>query len=121
MGRPNLNASSVSEARLEQARQIARRMIAQRKKRGLTQFELADSSGVSRDVIAKIETGQVYQPRGLAQLAEALEVTVSWLQFGEAPLTPAERQFLERLRALEPKDRRAVQQLVSSLAARPEE
>ncbi|MGD9602456.1 MAG: helix-turn-helix domain-containing protein [Gammaproteobacteria bacterium] len=92
-------------------------MIAQRKKRGLTQSDLANLSGVSREVIAKIETGQVRQPRLLAELAEALGVTASWLQFGEAPLTPAERQFLGRLRTLEPKDRRAILQLVASLAS----
>lgn len=57
-----------------------------RRARGLTQAELAEASGVERSHLAKIERGEVGEPRPdtLRRLAEALGVEVLDLLFGEA-------------------------------------
>jgi transcriptional regulator with XRE-family HTH domain len=59
---------------------MARRIKEWRAKRGLTQRELADGSGVSREYIARIELGQ-HDPTlsTLEKLAKALGVKVGRL------------------------------------------
>ena len=59
-----------------------------RRARGLTQAELAQASGVERSHLAKIERGEVEEPRTdtLLRLADALGVEVFDLIFGEASI-----------------------------------
>jgi transcriptional regulator with XRE-family HTH domain len=59
-----------------------------RRARGLTQAELAGASGVERSHLAKIERGEVVEPRPdtLRRLADALGVEVLELLFGEASI-----------------------------------
>ena len=59
-----------------------------RRARGLTQAELAEASGVERSHLAKIERGEVNEPRPdtLRRLAEALGVDVMHLLYGEASI-----------------------------------
>jgi transcriptional regulator with XRE-family HTH domain len=47
------------------------------------QEDLALHSGVSRDVIAKTESGTTRMPKQLGKLAHALEVPRAWLAFGD--------------------------------------
>jgi len=56
-----------------------------RRARGLSQAELAEASGVERSHLAKIERGEVEEPRPdtLRRLAEALGVEVVDLIYGE--------------------------------------
>lgn len=57
-----------------------------RRARGLTQQELAEASGVARSHLARIERGEVDEPRPdtLRRLADALGVEVLDLLYGEA-------------------------------------
>jgi len=59
-----------------------------RRARGLTQAELAKASGVARSQLARIERGEVDEPRPdtLRRLAAALGVEVLDLFFGEASI-----------------------------------
>ena len=56
-----------------------------RRARGLTQEDLAEASGVTRSHLARIERGEVGEPRPdtLRRLAEALGVEVLDLLYGE--------------------------------------
>lgn len=50
---------------------------------GLTQQQLADISGSNQAVIQKIENGNSRRPRGLVNIAVALNVNPAWLQMGD--------------------------------------
>jgi transcriptional regulator with XRE-family HTH domain len=60
---------------------IGERLLTQRKKRGMTQAELAKTAKVSQGLIARIERGQVKDPASSVsrRLAQALSVTADWL------------------------------------------
>ncbi len=68
---------AVFATREESARRIAGRVRAQRKKRGLTQQQLADLTGIRRPNIARLEGGaHAASLETLERLAAALETTV---------------------------------------------
>lgn len=54
-----------------------------RLKKGLTQAELAAMVFVTPDEINEIESGQLNQPMYILDLADALDVTPEYLQFGD--------------------------------------
>ncbi|QEQ96258.1 XRE family transcriptional regulator [Neptunomonas concharum] len=56
-----------------------------RKRRGLSQQEVADGIGVAQNAIAKIESGETKQPRKIEDIAAFLGVTSQWLLFGNGP------------------------------------
>lgn len=61
---------------------LAQRIKLIRKKRKLSQEELAKMVGVSQNAIQKIESGETKEPRNILQLSKALAVDPNWLQFG---------------------------------------
>lgn len=65
---------------------LATRFRWARNRKGLTQMQLAELAGVTRDVIARIETGQTQQPRNIKELATMLDVAPAWLMFGNADI-----------------------------------
>lgn len=67
---------------------IGKRIAEARKRKGLSQEELAAAIGVSVGTLSRNELGKS-QPRAerLEQLAEALDVTVGWLLTGESTTT----------------------------------
>ena len=50
-----------------------------RRRRALTQHDLAERSGVAQVTIARVETGSAARPSTVRRLAEALDVTVDQL------------------------------------------
>ena len=66
-----------------QATTVAERLRSKRKEKGWTQKQLAEITGSNQAAIQKIENGKSLRPRNLLKLAEALQVTPAWLQFGE--------------------------------------
>ncbi len=54
-----------------------------RRRRALTQHDLAERSGVAQVTIARVETGSTARPSTVRRLAEALDVTIDQLM--EAP------------------------------------
>lgn len=64
---------------------IAERIKGLRKSKGLSQEELADRIGVSRQAVSKWESGQnVPDPDKIILLSGALEVTTDYLLLGKA-------------------------------------
>lgn len=51
---------------------------------GLSQVELAEKAGTTQQAIQQAEKGKARQPRYLNQLANALEIPVEWMVFGDA-------------------------------------
>ena len=90
---------------------LSTRLAWARKRKNMTQGELADRSGVSRETIAKIETGIIKQPRNIAALASALDIEPAWLQFGAEAIDTLDNSVLEAafiLQSLSDDDREAL-------------
>ena len=87
------------------ARDIATRLVALRKARGITQVELAASLGSSQPLVSKMESGDLLiHAELLAKLAETYSVSADFiLGLEEATAMPPikDRRFLRRLPALD--------------------
>ncbi|WP_425334388.1 helix-turn-helix domain-containing protein [Pelagerythrobacter marensis] len=94
--------------------------------RSTDQSELAREIGVTQGAISKIVLGKTANSRLLPRIASHLGVSLPWLLGesehmegdSEAPLSSAERDWVEAMRALDPDDRKAVLRLTRSLARR---
>lgn len=69
----------------DRADTLAGRVRLARKRKGLTQSELARASGVETLAVSNIERGITRSPRSdtIAAIAEAIECTVDWLLYGD--------------------------------------
>jgi transcriptional regulator with XRE-family HTH domain len=74
---------------------FSQRLKEARTKAGLSQYELARRSGVSRDVIAQCEAGKIMRPKGLEELAKVLGVSPAWLAFGDDRIDKISKEGLE--------------------------
>jgi transcriptional regulator with XRE-family HTH domain len=79
---------------------LAGRLSWARKRKGWTQDELSIRAQVSRDVIAKVESGVTRMPRQIKQLASATEVPPAWLAFGSEKIDEWSEEILELAQAL---------------------
>ncbi len=65
---------------------LGEKIMYSRKRAGMSQIDLADALGVSRQSVSKWETGEANPEIGkLPQLAEVLHVTTDWLLSDAAP------------------------------------
>lgn len=62
---------------------LAVRLKATRKKRGMSQQELAKAAGVAQGTISAIEVGKITEPMSIFKIAPVLSVKPSWLMYGE--------------------------------------
>lgn len=69
---------------------IGERIKKRRKELGLTQAELSELIGIAQQSLQSIESGKIGKPRKIIALAEALETTPEYLQFGVGELDNAE-------------------------------
>ena len=69
---------------------VGSRLRMVRREKDLKQAELGGLVGTSQGSIQKIENGKSFRPRMIMELAEALDVSPAWLQFGE-PFAVRER------------------------------
>lgn len=94
------------------------RLLWARKRKGWTQDQLSDASGVSRDVIAKAELGVTAMPRQIKKLAEPLEVPPAWLVFGSEKIeewTEETLSFAQDFHELSPERQETVRSLIRQL------
>ena len=61
---------------------LGERLRCRRREKGWTQDQLASHAGTNQAVIQKIENGRSLRPRKINEIASALDVTPSWLMFG---------------------------------------
>ena len=88
--RERLATTNVVECRenITPVNSIADRLKKAREAAGLTQPELATRAGVSQGTIGNVEAGLRKQPRGLLDIARALNVSPQWLATGTGPMRP---------------------------------
>lgn len=67
---------------------LGSRLRRTRKEKGWTQEQLAQKTGTSQAVIQKIENGKSLRPRKIDRIAEVLDVSPAWLQFGTETTGP---------------------------------
>ena len=67
---------------------LGERLRCRRREKGWTQEQLAALAGTNQAVIQKIENGRSLRPRRINEIAAALDVSPSWLMFGDVPKAP---------------------------------
>jgi len=65
---------------------IGDRLRKRREAIGLSQEKLAEKSGVSQVTISKLESNKNTRTRFVRELAQSIDVSASWLEFGEGKL-----------------------------------
>ena len=99
------------------ANTLAARLVFARKAAGMRQEDLAKASGVGRDVIAKTEIGITKIPRGIEEIAAALNVSPAWLAFGIIPAEPEAIFVSDILAALTKPQRAQALRMLEAFAA----
>lgn len=82
---------------------LSKKLVAARKRKGLTQADLAKACGVTKRTVASYETdGRKPHPDTIRKIADILGVTVSYLKDDTAgDIMPSEEDlYIERLRNL---------------------
>ncbi len=88
--RPNEVTGSVLSVAEPEDRTLGDRLRSVRKKRGISQSQLADLIGLSTSYVSEFETGRkTPNIRTIGKLAVALEVEQAWLTFGAEENAPA--------------------------------
>ena len=80
--------------------ETGRRLKEARERRGWTQKEMVEATGVAQAVISRLESGAKLTEKMGRRLAEALEVGLDWLLVGEErnKYFPADRKMIEWLK-----------------------
>ena len=96
-------------------RKIGNKLLAVRKKTGLTQVEVAEASGLSSRTYADIERGTVnMRVETILRICEALHITPDEiLTESKTELTIQQEEILRRLNACSPKDKETALRLLS--------
>ena len=96
-------------------RKIGNKLLAVRKKAGLTQVEVAEASGLSSRTYADIERGTVnMRVETILRICEALHITPDEiLTESNTELTTQQEEILSRLNACSPKDKETALRLLS--------
>ena len=96
-------------------REIGNRLLAIRKKAGLTQVEVAEASGLSSRTYADIERGSVnMRVETILRICEALHITPDEiLTESNIEMTAQQEEILARLNACSPKDKETALRLLS--------
>ena len=97
------------------AREIGNRLLAIRKKVGLTQVEVAEAAGLSGRTYADIERGSVnMRTETVLKICSVLHITPDEvLTEASTPFTAQQEELWNRLSACNPKDRETALQLLS--------
>lgn len=106
----------MKRVRLLGMREIGNRLLALRKKMGLTQAELAEQAGISDRTYADIERGTVnMRLETFLQICRALYVTPDEILMDEEEAEcPRQEELFERLKTCPPKERETALRLLST-------
>lgn len=96
-------------------REIGNKLLAIRKKTGMTQVEVAEVAGLSGRTYADIERGTVnMRVETILRICEALHITPDEiLTESETEMTVQQEEILARLNACNPKDKETALRLLS--------
>ena len=99
---------------------LAERVRYVRRIMGLTQQQLADraGAGVTRNIVHQVELGKSKRPRQMEQIAKALDVTPTWLAFGQEDfdgLDAGDMALIKAYNQLPADDRAKVKDLIKNL------
>lgn len=96
-------------------REIGNKLLAIRKKMGMTQAEVAEVAGLSSRTYAEIERGNVnMRVETILRICEALHITPDEiLTCGDEEITAQQEEILERLNACNPKDKETALRLLN--------
>lgn len=96
-------------------REIGNKLLAIRKKTGMTQVEVAEVAGLSSRTYADIERGTVnMRVETILRICEALHITPDEiLTESETEMTAQQEEILARLNACNPKDKETALRLLS--------
>lgn len=97
---------------------LGQRLKYLRNKQGITQQELAKAAGTSQDVIQKIENGKSLRPRNIEKLAEVLDSSPAWLQFGIADIDKLDERAVQialKLAELPESQRKVIEATIKSM------
>ena len=100
---------------------LAERVKWARDRLGLTQADLAERIGASREFVTKVESGERIRPRNMDVLAKALQVSPAWLQYGAEEIDRLSKPAIELALAwqeLSPEMQEAVQKMVEAAQAK---
>ena len=94
---------------------IGNKLLAVRKRMGMTQAEVAESAGLSDRTYADIERGVVnMRTETILRICNVLHITPDEILVGEnSTLTIQQAEIWERLNACNPKDKETALQLLS--------
>ena len=76
-------SQNISSKGPSRPRSLGDRLRCIRREKGLTQSQLASLANTNQSVIQKIENNRSLRPRKINEIAAALEVSPSWLMFGD--------------------------------------
>ena len=96
---------------------FGKRLRYARQQQRLTQQQLADRVGLSREAIAMLETGKTQGTARLMEIAKTLRISPGWLLWGNEKLdevTPAVLQAAVDLQSLPTETRAAILALIAS-------
>ena len=96
-------------------REIGNKLLAIRKRTGMTQFEVAEAAGLSGRTYADIERGTVnMRVETILRICEALHITPDEiLTQSDTQITAQQEEILARLNACNPKDKETALRLLS--------
>ena len=96
-------------------REIGNKLLAIRKKTGMTQVEVAEAAGLSSRTYADIERGTVnMRVETILRICEALHITPDEiLTESDVAMTAQQEEILARLNACAPKDKETALRLLS--------
>ena len=93
---------------------MSARLATERRAAGLSQSQLADKSGISQQMISKLERGVSESTREIIALAAALNLNPEWLKSGigqkeaNGLADPAEQELIRNYRASDTSRRQAI-------------
>ena len=95
--------------------EIGNRLLAIRKRMGMTQAELAEAAGLSTRTYADIERGSVnMRIETVLRICESLHITPDEILTGaQEEITPRQEELFARLNACNPKDRETALRLLN--------
>ena len=96
-------------------REIGNKLLAIRKRTGMTQFEVAEAAGLSGRTYADIERGSVnMRVETILRICEALHITPDEILTQNVDgITAQQEEILVRLNACAPKDKETALQLLA--------